>query len=138
MKIVVCDDQLLVAESLAGRLEAAGHEIVASVSDPRELAPIVRDRHVDACVLDVSHASDDRLQHIPELRRLAPWMRIAVLSGRSQAYRAVAMEAGATAFLSKSCTLDELLTALGREHGHDAAPRAASAAPPRRPPRATA
>lgn len=138
MNIIVCDDDDMYADSLVDVLSTSGHDVVACLSDSSEIAPIVRDRHVDACVLDVTQPSGDELQHIPALRRLAPWMRIVVLAARSQACRAIAMEAGASSFLPKACDVRDLLASLGdidheREHAETpgaAAPRLRTSSAP--------
>ncbi|HEX7094740.1 MAG TPA: response regulator transcription factor [Acidimicrobiales bacterium] len=135
MKIIVCDDHVLLAESLVDALHTSGHEIVACLSEPRQIAPILRARHVDACLLDVTYPADNGLQHIAEMRRLAPSIRVVVLTGHSDAYRDVAMEAGADAFLSKGCSVDELLSVLQADQPDTASAGSTSRAASQRPSR---
>lgn len=55
MRIVLCDDHRLFAESLGCLLRAYGHE-VSWVADPEAMVEFLRDEAVDACLVDLMFA----------------------------------------------------------------------------------
>jgi two-component system nitrate/nitrite response regulator NarL len=85
MRVLVCDDHILFAESLADLLSAAGCQIVAVTAHPDRAAAVLRREPVDICVLDVLFGAESVLPRLRELRRLAPATRIVLLTGRVDA-----------------------------------------------------
>jgi two-component system response regulator RegA len=67
----------------------------------------------DACVLDLKIGAESGLHLLPELRHLAPRMRIVVLTGYASIATAVdAVKQGAVNYLAKPADADEILAAL--------------------------
>jgi DNA-binding NarL/FixJ family response regulator len=52
MRLVVCDDHRILAESLAAALQARGHEVLAAIT-PDECLKAIANTHPDVCLLDV-------------------------------------------------------------------------------------
>lgn len=81
MRLLLCDDHRLVAESLALVLEAAGHEVVAVVEDPEQAIQVLETCDVDICVMDLKYRDGDGCRGIAELTNRHPSARVVVLSG---------------------------------------------------------
>lgn len=97
-------------------LERSGrYEVVAEASDGREaIASATAHRDdLDLVLLDLSMPHMDGLEALPHLRRVAPGVRVVVLSGFAEAGTAEAARlAGADLYLQKGLAPDALLAAL--------------------------
>ena len=60
MRIVVCDDHLLLLEALGLALGARGHEVVALAGTPEEAVSAVAMHRPDVCLLDVNFPAGPR------------------------------------------------------------------------------
>lgn len=83
MRIVIAEDSILLREGLATLLNAAGHEVVASVGDAEALLGAAHVHNPDLFIIDVrmppTH-TDEGIQAAHTLRRENPSTRILVLS----------------------------------------------------------
>jgi len=74
-------------------------------------------------VVDLKLPDGSGLKLVSGLRALDPATRVVVLTGHGSIPSAVeAIKLGATYYLTKPTTADELIAALGREHGDDSVP----------------
>jgi DNA-binding NarL/FixJ family response regulator len=86
MRVLLCDDHVLFAESLATVLTEAGHEVAAVTHSPdAALAALRAEDGVDACVLDVGFGSDSILHWLSDLREAAPSARLVLLTANLDA-----------------------------------------------------
>jgi two-component system, NarL family, nitrate/nitrite response regulator NarL len=53
MRLVLCDDQRILVESLAVALQARGHDVLAAATTPEECMRAVAKAHPDVCLLDL-------------------------------------------------------------------------------------
>lgn len=53
MRILICEDSVLLREGLVRLLEDAGHEVVAALPDASRLVQSVQSTHPELCILDV-------------------------------------------------------------------------------------
>lgn len=130
MRLLICDDHVIFAESLADLLSAAGLEVVAVATDLVRAAQVMRCEPLDICLLDVMFGHDSVLPRLVDLARLAPGTRIVLLTGLVDAELvAVARTAGVYGVTDKGCLSEELLRVLQRVHaGERVFPAVASAA----------
>lgn len=110
MTVIVCDDHLVFAESLAVVFEARGHNVIGCVTHPEEAIKLAATEGCDVCLLDLEYPDADGIEAIEPLRSAAPGTRVIVLSGfldpdRIRTVRA----AGASACAVKNCDLGELV-----------------------------
>ncbi len=120
--ILVVDDDAVYARSLATALTRRGHRVVCAGDAETALAR-AQTEAFDAVILDLRLATTSGLTLIPPLRALAPQARILLLTGYASIATAVeAIKLGATHYLPKPSTVDEILSALGREAGDDQVP----------------
>ena len=83
MRILICEDSVLLREGIVRLLEDAGHEVVAALPDTSELADHVALRDPQLCILDVRlppSFKDEGIKAALTLRRARPNMPILVLS----------------------------------------------------------
>jgi len=83
MRILICEDSVLLREGLVRLLEDAGHEVVAALADTDGLAEAVRDDAPDLCILDVRLPptfTDEGIRAALRLRETDPGLPLLVLS----------------------------------------------------------
>ena len=83
MRIVICEDAVLLREGLVRLLNDAGHEVVAALPDAFELEATVREQLPELIVLDVRLPptfTDEGIREAIRLRAAYPGLRILVLS----------------------------------------------------------
>ncbi|KAA1395343.1 response regulator transcription factor [Aeromicrobium ginsengisoli] len=101
LRIVLAEDSALLREGLIGILERAGHEVVASATDPDELVAAVRADRPDVVITDVRMPpghSDEGLRAAAAIREEQPALPILVLSQYvADAYLPVLMDSTGTA-----------------------------------------
>jgi len=83
MRVVICEDLVLLREGIASLLADDGHEVVASVGDGGALLDAVVDQQPDLCIVDVRlppTQTDEGVRAAVELRRRDPNRPILILS----------------------------------------------------------
>lgn len=83
MRILICEDSVLLREGLARLLEDAGHRVVASLPDTAGLAEAVADTDPELCILDVRLPptfTDEGIRAALDLRSTYPALPLLVLS----------------------------------------------------------
>lgn len=83
MRILICEDSVLLREGIVRLLEDAGHEVTAALPDTRELAETVAATSPDLAVLDVRLPptfTDEGIRAAISLRAANPALAILVLS----------------------------------------------------------
>ncbi len=83
MRILICEDSVLLREGLVRLLEHSGHEVVAALSDAHTLTETVAEKNPELCILDVRlppSFTDEGIRGALELRRIHPSLPILVLS----------------------------------------------------------
>lgn len=83
MRILICEDSVLLREGLVRLLEDAGHEVVAGLTDTSELAETVQRADPELCVLDVRLPptfTDEGIRAALALRSTHPTLPLLVLS----------------------------------------------------------
>jgi len=116
MRVLVCDDHVLFADSLAHLLRARGRDVVAVAHEPAAAVAALRRTPADIAVLDVSYGGDDTvLNHLTELHRVAPATRVVLLCGQiDNDLLAACRIAGVHAVADKRQPADEIMTILDR------------------------
>ncbi len=115
IRVMVVDDHPLWRDAVERDLIEAGLDVVAVASDGREALarfPAVRPRVV---VLDLQIPEPDGVEVTAEMVRQDPSVRVLILSASGEhADVLAAVKAGATGYLVKSASRDELLRAVRR------------------------
>lgn len=113
MKILIADDHRLIVEAVAGKLAELGPEVVVlSAFSVPEMAALLHDG-VGLALIDLGMPGARGIDHVLQVRRDWPALKIIVLSGvEDQAVVRAAMDAGASGFIPKACSPDALLAAV--------------------------
>lgn len=112
MRILICEDSVLLREGLVRLLEHGGHEVVAALPDAGELMGRVGETDPDLCILDVRlppSFTDEGIRAALELRRARPGLAVLVLSQYVEERYAsdlIAGQGGAFGYLLKDRVAD--------------------------------
>lgn len=116
MRILLCDDHVLLAEAMQSLLRAAGHS-VSVAHCPRDALDSVAEVKPDVCVMDIGFPGADGLQAVARLRDSAPDTRVLVLSAIADAQTiATAVELGAAGYMCKDMGVADIVRAIERVH----------------------
>lgn len=117
LRIAVCDDHAVFADSLSLVLTDAGHAVVGVTYSPAELLAVLRAGRVDVCLIDLRFPGGSALGWLPRLRAAAPATRFVVLSGfMADETVQAGLAAGAHGFADKGRQAGEILSLLARVH----------------------
>jgi DNA-binding response OmpR family regulator len=109
MRILVIEDEARIQAFLARGLEAEGYTVVAA-GDGREGLGLATGARWDLVVLDLLLPGLNGLQVLQELHRAKPELPVVILSARGDLQTKLrGFELGATDYLAKPFSLDELL-----------------------------
>ena len=115
MKMIICDDHAVFAESLSLVLADAGHSVVGVVYSPADALPVLRARQPDACLIDLRFPSGTALDWMPRLRAASPRTKFVVLTGfLEQPVLDAGVAAGVRGFAHKGQQAGDILTVLRR------------------------
>jgi two-component system, NarL family, nitrate/nitrite response regulator NarL len=115
MRLLLCDDHVLLLEALAAALTTRGHEVVGTVADPGSVAEMAERLAPDVCILDITFPGGDGIQAAREIATRAPATKVLMLSATyDPALVRAAFEAGALGFVQKDESIEEILTAVRR------------------------
>ena len=117
MRVLVCDDHAVFADSLALVLADAGHGVVGIVYDLDGALTVLRREPVDVCLTDLRFPAGTALDRMAELRSAAPSARFVVLSGFLEREVVEAgIGAGVRGFAHKGQQAAEIVALLARVH----------------------
>jgi DNA-binding NarL/FixJ family response regulator len=111
-RVILADDHQIMVEGLRSLLEPQ-FEVVAVVSNGRELVAAAKRHQPDVIVADISMPSLNGIDALTQLRRAAVEAKVVFLTMHDEvAYARRAFEAGASGYVLKHSALMELATAL--------------------------
>lgn len=116
IRVLLAEDQAMVRGALMALLRLEPDlEIVAEVSDGKQVLPTAIKSQPDVALLDIEMPGEDGLTAAQALHKYLPSCRIVMLTtfGRS-GYLRRAMESGAAGFLLKDAPADQLAIAIRR------------------------
>lgn len=118
MKLLITDDDVLFAQTLARQLNRRGHSCdIAHSSEEAHMA--VESAVFDAAITDLVMPGNSGLTLVQRLHELDPELPILVLTGYASITTAVeAIKLGARQYLAKPATIDEILIALEQTQGN--------------------
>ncbi|MFL6062821.1 MAG: response regulator [Marmoricola sp.] len=120
IRVMVVDDHPMWRDAVERDLVAAGLEVVAVAANGREALARYPAARPDVVVLDLQIPEPDGIAVTTELHAQDPDVRILVLSASDdQGNVLAAVKAGATGYLVKSASREELLSAVRRTRDGD-------------------
>lgn len=115
LRVMVVDDHPMWRDAVERDLAAAGHEVVGVAANGREALARFPAARPQVVVLDLQIPEPDGVQVAAEMVAKDPSVRVLILSASGeQADVLAAVKAGATGYLVKSASRDELLDAVRR------------------------
>lgn len=121
IRVMVVDDHPLWRDAVERDLTEAGVEVVATASDGREALARVPAARPDVVLLDLQIPAPDGVAVTAAIAEQLPQTRVLILSASGeQADVLAAVKAGATGYLVKSASREELLDAVRRVAEGDA------------------
>lgn len=131
MRVLVVDDHPVVREGLAALLGRAGFSVVGEAADAASALAIAAKTKAEVAVVDVALPGISGLELCRRLKRRFPEMRVALLSMFDEPeWRAEAARAGASAYILKDASAEELLSTLQRvAQGENLLPKVEPALP---------
>jgi DNA-binding NarL/FixJ family response regulator len=122
MKLVLCDDHRIFAESLALVLEARGYVVAAVTETPAEALEAVIASTPDVCVIDLAFPGGDGLELLRQITHAAPSCRVVVLTASvDPAVLSAALDSGAAGFAVKTQAVDDIVVAIERANAREIA-----------------
>jgi two-component system nitrate/nitrite response regulator NarL len=120
MRVVICDDHAVFADSLALVLGESGHDVVGVIYSPDSVLGVVRDARADICLIDLHFPTGSALDSLPELIHAAPTTRFVVLSASVDPdLLDAALAMGVRGFAHKGQQAGEIAALLARVHAGD-------------------
>ena len=114
IRVVIAEDHTLIREALVRMLhESKKIDVVGEAATGATAVSMTKRHKPDVLLLDVTMPEKDGLQALAELVQLHVSTKVLVLTmHEDEAHGVRAMRAGATGFLRKSASMDELVTAI--------------------------
>ncbi|MES9857941.1 MAG: response regulator transcription factor [Sedimenticola sp.] len=118
IKVVLVDDHRLVLDGIMARLESVEDiEVVGQASNGEEAITAVADKAPDVVLMDLAMPLMNGLEATQHLHRDYPDTRVLILSMHdSREYIVQLMEAGASGYVLKDVSCDELVNAIRTVH----------------------
>lgn len=113
IRLLLADDHTMVRQTMRRSMEAEGFEIVGEAGDGEEAVRLVEELRPDVVLMDVSMPVLDGLEATRLVRERAAGVQVVVLT--MHADRDVvrrALRAGAVGYLTKDCTVEEVVEAV--------------------------
>ncbi|WP_304640490.1 sigma-54-dependent response regulator transcription factor AlgB [Pseudomonas sp.] len=114
-RILLVDDESAILRTFRYCLEDEGYQ-VATASSAAQAEAVIQQQVFDLCFLDLRLGEDNGLDVLAHMRVQAPWMRVVIVTAHSAVDTAVdAMQAGASDYLVKPCSPDQLRLAAAKQ-----------------------
>jgi two-component system nitrate/nitrite response regulator NarL len=114
MRLVICDDQKILVESLTVALQARGYDVLAATTTPEECLSAVARHHPQVCLLDLYlPGREEGLETARAIRANHPDTQVLILSGVADPLvLSTAISIGVAGIIRKDRTVDKIAHAL--------------------------
>jgi DNA-binding NarL/FixJ family response regulator len=113
LRLVIADDHTMLREGLRRSLEARGIDVLGEAGDGAEAVRLALDLKPDVILMDVSMPGMDGVEATRQIRQQIPDASIVMLTMHADHVVLVrALRAGASGYLVKDCTTDEIVNTI--------------------------
>jgi len=115
IKLVIVDDHRVVRSGVKALIDTESHmEVIGEAADGREAVTKVKSQNPDVVLMDLVMPEMDGVEATSEITKVDPAPKILILTSFSEEERIIqAIKAGATGYLIKDASPDELVQAIG-------------------------
>ena len=129
VRLLLADDHRMVRQSMRRSMEDAGFDVVGEASDGQEAVQLAGELRPDVVLMDVSMPVLDGIEATRQLRAGYARTQVVMLTMHADAdVVRRALRAGAVGYLTKDCTIDEVVDAVRLAASGDGAVSAGLAA----------
>ncbi|HVF33133.1 MAG TPA: response regulator transcription factor [Acidimicrobiales bacterium] len=129
VRLLLADDHRMVRQSMRRSMEDAGFDVVAEASDGQEAVRLAADLRPDVVLMDVSMPVLDGVEATRQVRSGGTGTQVVMLTMHADAdVVRRALQAGAVGYLTKDCSIDEVVEAVRLAASGDGAVSAGLAA----------
>jgi two-component system chemotaxis response regulator CheY len=115
LKILLCDDSLLIRKKLKNALIEKGYSQVFEASDGEEALAVFEAEQPDLTLLDIVMPKKDGIQALHEMKQMNSAAHVVIASSvGTQANLIQAIKYGANDFLQKPITIDAVLNVINK------------------------
>jgi len=108
--IMLVDDEVAFAETLAKRLAKRGIETVMAFSGEECLETVTKNQNLDLIVLDVKMPGMDGIETLKNIKKNFPLIEVIMLTGHATVESGInGMKLGAFDYLMKPCNIEEIV-----------------------------
>ena len=113
VRVLLADDHRMLREGLRHSLEEAGLDVVGEASDGEEAVQLAASLSPEVVLMDVTMPVLGGIEATRRVRELLPDVRVVMLTMHAdQAVLVQAIRAGASGYLVKDCSTDEVVSAV--------------------------
>src|SRR5690242_4806639 len=122
MRVLLADDHQLLRQAIRRALEEAGMTVVAEAGDGNEAVRLAGEIRPDVVVMDVSMPVLDGIEATRRLHAELPDLPVVILTMHGdEALRVEAVEAGASGFITKDVSMQEVVATITAVAGGEVA-----------------
>ena len=115
MKIALVDDSVILRSALKNVLESSGFQVVLEAGESEELFALLEKSKADLVLLDVFFPTENGLDILAKLKRVAPKIKVLLVTGlRQETILDEAQRLGADGILYKPFDTNDLLSSIER------------------------
>jgi two-component system response regulator DegU len=112
VSLLLVDDHRMLRESLKRSYTESGSDVIGDVASAEEAVPLAIARQPQLVVTDIAMPGTDGIDACQQISSQCPNTRVIILTSHGdQDSLSRAIRAGASGFLLKDCSIDELMTA---------------------------
>jgi DNA-binding NarL/FixJ family response regulator len=113
VRLLLADDHTMVRQSMRRSMEEAGFDVVGEASDGEEAVRMAAEHAPDVILMDVSMPVLDGVEATRQVRSQAGAPQVVMLTMHADAdVVRKALKAGAVGYLTKDCSIDEVVEAV--------------------------
>lgn len=122
IRLIIADDHEVVRSGLMGLLAGTEVEVVAAAASGDEAVRLTDKHKVDVALLDIRMAEGDGLAALAQIKSQHPEVAVLIMSTYDNpTYIARAVALGASGYLLKGCSREQLLDAVRKAAGGESA-----------------